>query len=138
MADKDKTYDQAAEFAKGAKFTASSYDRTQKISVSAGLVTVGGKAGEAEITGAATGKGEGIEGTINLWLSIFRYSRPDGTVNHVAGWNIPLALKPGQTPELTAKALAAFINAGSRPYRATANDGDGRAVLSVVYTGEKL
>lgn len=114
-------YNPEVELAKGADLTAASYDKTQKIVVTGGKVTVGGKPGIVEITGLATGKLEaGIDGTIDLWLSIFRFKRPDGTTNHVAGWNIPLALKPGQTPVATAKAFVAYINSGTRPYRATA------------------
>ena len=127
-------YDPDVELAKGAKLTGASYDKTQQVAVTAGLVTVGGKAGRAVVSGKATGKGEGIEGTINLWLSIFRYMRPDGTVNHVAGWNIALALKPGQTPEQTAAAFAACINAGTRPYRARAVNDTGKASVEITYT----
>ncbi|MFA4904788.1 MAG: hypothetical protein WC600_18845 [Desulfobaccales bacterium] len=121
---KAKTYNPELELAKGASLDAASYDKTQKIKVTADKVTIGGISGRAEISGSATGKsGTGIDGTINLWLSIFRYMRPDGTINHVAGWNIPLALKPGQTATATAKAFADYINAGTRPYRATACGG---------------
>ncbi len=129
-------YDPAVELAKGADLTAGSYDKTQKISVSAGKVTVGGKPGIAEIYGIAAGKqGAGIDGTINMWLSIFRYMRPDGTTDHVAGWNIPLVLKPGQTPLETAKAFAAYINAGTRPYKAKAAGDRTKAAVTVVFTG---
>lgn len=122
------------EHAKGATFEAASYDKTQKIKVVAGKVTVGGIPGRAEITGTATGKTDhSINGTISLWLSIFRYTRPDGTTNHVAGWNITIPLAPGQTPAATAKALADYINAGSRPYRAAAVNG-GTAALKIVFT----
>jgi hypothetical protein len=51
----------------------------------------------------------------------------------VAGWNIALALKPGQTPQETTKAFEAYINAGSRPYRACSMG----AKLAVVYTEKK-
>lgn len=115
------------ELAKGASLTAASYDKTQKISVTSGKVTVGGKSGITEISGLATGKLEaGIDGTIDLWLSIFRFKRPDGTTNHVAGWDIPLALKPKQTPTETAKAFAAYINSGTRPDKA-------KATVSIVF-----
>jgi hypothetical protein len=124
-------YNPDVELAKGAELTAGSYDKTQAVKVTAGKVTVGGKPGVAELTGPATGQpaGGGIDGTINLWLSIFRFMRPDGTVNHVAGWNIALALKPGQTPQATAKAFEDYINAGTRPYRAKATG----ALLEIVY-----
>ena len=136
MTKKFAGYDPAVELAKGAALTAASYDKTQGIIISVGKVTVGGKPGVAEISGLATGKQDaGIDGTINLWLSIFRYKRPDGTTNHVAGWNIPLSLKPGQTPIETAAAFAAYINAGTRPYQAKADALKDRAALAITYTG---
>jgi hypothetical protein len=51
----NKGYDPALEFAKGAKLEAAAYDKTQKATVIADKVTVGGKPGIAEITGIATG-----------------------------------------------------------------------------------
>ncbi|MDO8804810.1 MAG: hypothetical protein Q7R35_10280 [Elusimicrobiota bacterium] len=128
-------YDPEVELAKGANLTAASYDKTQKISVTAGKVTVGGKTGIVVISELATGKLEaGIDGTIDLWLSIFRYKRPDGTTDHVAGWNIPLALKPKQAPLETAKAFAAYINAGTRPYKAKAAGNKSKATMTIVFT----
>lgn len=135
MTNESGEYNPDAELAKGADLTASSYDKTQGISVAAGKVTVGGKPGKVEITGVATGRdGQGIDGTINLWLSIFRFKRPDGTVNHVAGWNIMLALKAGQTAADTANAFAAYINAGTRPYKAAAAVDGHSARLAITYT----
>lgn len=132
-----KNYNPEVELAKGAKFQASSYDETQKITVTAGKVTVGGKPGIAEITGLATGKhGSSIDGTIDLWLSIFRYMRPDGTIDHVGGWNIPLALKAKQTPIATAKAFAAYINAGTRPYKAKAVGNKTKATVTIVFVNK--
>jgi hypothetical protein len=129
---KKGVYDAGTELAKGAKLTAASFDKTQQITVTADKVTVGGKAGEIEISGTATGKpGPGIDGTMNIWLAIFRYMRPDGTVNHVAGWNIPLSLSPGQTPAAAAKAFADYINGGKRPYAARAAKGK----ISIIYAG---
>ncbi len=116
----NRKYDPAAEMAKGAKLTALSFDKLQKVSVTRPLVTVGGEAGSVEFSGRARGRGTGIDGTMSVWLSIFRYGRPDGTVNHVAGWNVTLPLKPGQKPEITAKDFEKFINSASRPYRAKA------------------
>ncbi len=125
-------YNPEVELAKGATLDAASYDKTQKIKVTADKVTVGGKPGRAEITGLATGKLDaGIDGTMDLWLSIFRYMRPDGTIDHVAGWNIPTVLKPGQTAAATAKAFADYINAGTRPYRATAAGGKVKIVFTI-------
>ncbi|OGR66870.1 MAG: hypothetical protein A2081_03095 [Elusimicrobia bacterium GWC2_61_19] len=127
-------YNPDAELAKGADLTASSYDKTQGVAVAAGKVTVGGKPGVAEITGLATGRaGGGIDGTLNLWLSIFRYMRPDGTINHVGGWNIMLALKAGQTALETAAAFAAYINAGTRPYKAQASGTKIKASVTITY-----
>jgi hypothetical protein len=118
---KKAVYNPEVELAKGATLDAASYDKTQKVKVTVPKVTVGGIPGRVEISGIATGRIEpGIDGTMDLWLSIFRYMRPDGTTNHVAGWNIPTVLKPGQTAASTAKAFADYINAGTRPYRATA------------------
>ena len=131
----DGGYDPTVELAKGAKFMASSYDETQKVLVTAGKVTVGEKPGVAEFTGLATGKHDSsIDGSINLWLSIFRYMRPDGTVDHVGGWNIPLSLKAGQTPIATAKAYAVYINAGTRPYKAKAAGNKAKATVTIVFT----
>jgi len=126
-------YNPEIELAKGAALTASSYDKTQGVDVTLPKVTVGGRAGEVEFTGEATGKGPGIEGTMNVWLSIFRYTRPDGTVNHVSGWNIALALKPGQTALETAKAFEQYINTNTRPYRAAAHGDADKAALKIVY-----
>lgn len=127
-----KVYNPEIELAKGATLDAASYDKTQKIKVTADKVTVGGIPGRAEITGVATGKLDaGIDGTMDLWLSIFRYMRPDGTIDHVGGWNIPTVLKPGQTAAATAKAFAEYINAGTRPYRATATGGKVKIVFTV-------
>jgi len=131
------TYDPAIELAKGATLDTSSYDKTQKIKVSGNIVTVGGKPGRAEISGIATGRTDSsINGTLGLWLSIFRYMRPDGTIDHVAGWNIMLPLAAGQTPQETARALVAHINAGKRPYKAVAAGFKTMATIAIVFTGE--
>lgn len=126
-----KKYNPETELAKGANLEAASYDKTQMVKVQASKVTVGGKAGIAEFSGIATGRNDSsINGTIGIWLSIFRYMRPDGTINHVAGWNIMLPLKAKQTATATAKAFAKTINTGPRPYKATATG----AKLKIVYT----
>ena len=128
---KKAVYNPEVELAKGATLDAASYDKTQKIKVTVPKVTVGGIPGRAEISGTATGRIEpGIDGTMDLWLSIFRFMRPDGTINHVAGWNIPIVLKPGQTAAASAKAFADYINAGTRPYHATATGGK----IKIVFT----
>lgn len=135
----NKTYNPEVELAKGAKFVTSSYDNTQKIEVTANKVTVGGMPGIAVITGLATGKHDAsIDGTMDLWLSIFRYMRPDGTIDHVGGWDIPLALKAGQTPIESAKAFAAYINAAAtRPYKAKAAGNKTKATVTVVFTNKQ-
>jgi len=131
---KNNHYDPEAELAKGADLTAESYDKTQGVAVAAGKVTVGGRAGLVDFTGDAAGReGSGIDGTMSLWLSIFRYMRPDGSVDHVAGWNIMLALKAGQSALETAKGFEAYINASTRPYRAKASGKKDRARLEIVY-----
>ena len=135
MKKKTGDYDQEVELSKGADLTASSYDKTQGVSVEEGKVTVGGKAGVAVITGLASGNpGGGIDGTLSLWLSIFRFKRPDGTVNHVAGWNIMLALQAGQSALDTAKAFAAYINGGTRPYKAKTSGTKIAAKIAITYT----
>jgi hypothetical protein len=119
------------ELAKGARFEVATYDKTQKIRVVAAKVTVGGAPGIAEISGSATGRSDtSINGCIGIWLSIFRYMRPDGTINHVAGWNIMLPLKKGQAAAATAKAFAKAVNSGKRPYKASAVG----AKLKIVFT----
>lgn len=124
-------YNPDLELSKGAKLQASSYDETQTIKVLMDKVTVGGQAGVAEISGIATGRDDAsINGTIGIWLSIFRYMRPDGTINHVSGWNIMLPLKPKQTAATTAKVFAKTINSSTRPYKATVS----AAELKIVYT----
>lgn len=124
-------YNPEIELAKGAKFEAASYDKTQTAKILVNKVTVGGQAGIAEISGIATGRIDAsINGCIGIWLSIFRFMRPDGTIDHVAGWNIMLPLKPKQTAAATAKAFAKIINTGPRPYKATVTG----AKLKVVYT----
>lgn len=128
---KKGNYNPEIELAKGAKLEAATYDKTQTIKVTAAKVSVGGIPGVAEVSGVATGRNDtSINGCISIWLSIFRYMRPDGTINHVAGWNIMLPLKAKQTATATAKAFAKEINAGTRPYRATVTG----AKLKIVFT----
>ena len=137
MKKKNDNYNPDAELAKGADLTAESYDKTQGVAVPAGKVTVGGKAGAVEFTGEAFGReGAGIDGTMSLWLAIFRYMRPDGTTDHVAGWNIMLPLKAGQTAAASAKAFVEIINAGPRPYRAAATGGQDTEAIKIIFTLE--
>ena len=95
---KPSLYNPDVELAKGATLTMASYDTTQRIESISDKVTVGGKPGIAKITGIATGQHDAsINGTLSLWFSIFRYMRPDGSIDHVAGWNIIIRLKAGET-----------------------------------------
>lgn len=124
-------YNPDVELVKGAKLEAATYDKTQTIKVIAPKATVGGAPGILEISGVATGRSDtSINGCIGIWLSIFRYMRPDGTINHVAGWNIMLPLKAGQTAAATARAFAKTINSGPRPYTATTKG----TKLSIVFS----
>jgi len=128
-----KLYDPAVELQRGADLSGVSYDKTQRLHVLADKVTVGGDTGTVRISGTATGKhDDSIDGTANLWLSIFRYMRPDRTINHVSGWSIYLSLKEGQTAEETAKAFTEQINASSRPYRAAIVPGS-RSRFRILY-----
>jgi hypothetical protein len=128
------SYDPATELAKGATLTAASYDTIQQIAAIADKVTVGGKAGTVGITGIATGQHDAsIKGTLSLWLSIFRYMRPDGTIDHVAGWNIFIQLKAGQTAIESAETFVSRINSGPRPYRAAASGRRERAEITIVF-----
>lgn len=131
MKKSNRNYNPEVELAKGATLEAASYDKTQKITVIVNKVTVGRKAGVAEISGIATGRSDSsINGCLGIWLSIFRFMRPDGTINHVAGWNIMLPLTAGQAAAASAKAFAKIINTGPRPYKAIATG----AKLKIVYT----
>ncbi len=136
MEKKPGEYDPGTELKKGAGLTAASYDKTQRAEVTVDKVTVGGTPGVVEFSGTATGKGDGINGTIDLWLSIFRYMRPDGTIDHVSGWNIPLALRAGMSPFETAKAFETYINTGSRPYAASTSWDREKAALSITFKPE--
>lgn len=124
-------YDTEVELEKGADLTAVSYDATQRALVTSGKVTVGGKAVTAEISGVASSKGP--DGTVNLWLSLFRFKKPDGSIKQVDGLNIPTTLKPGQGAIDTAKALASFINTSKRPYKATAKGNRANATITIVF-----
>ncbi len=125
------TEDTEAESEQGADLTAVSYDATQRAVVTSGKVTVGGKAVTAEISGVASSKG--TDGTINLWLSLFRFRKPDGSTEQVNGLNIPATLKPGQGAIDTAKALAFFINTSKSPYKATAKGTRSSATITIVF-----
>jgi len=134
-----KEYNPEVELAKGAKLEAASYDKTQTVKVLTNKVTVGGQAGAVEFSGIATGRDDAsINGCVGIWLSIFRYMRPDGSTDHVAGWNITLPLKSKQTPSQTATTFAKYINNGGRPYKAKAAKDAGRAFIKIFFTGSKI
>lgn len=60
-------YDPEIELAKGTDLTAASYDKTRKVVVINGKVTIGGAAGRARISGTATGRHDGsIDGTMTI------------------------------------------------------------------------
>ena len=59
--------------------------------------------------------------------------RPDGTIDHVAGWNIFIRLKSGHTALESAEAFAEQINVGTRPYRAAVSGGNETAEISIVF-----
>ena len=132
---KIKPYDKDIELAKGAKLSASSFDKTQKVKViTKNKVTVGGEPGTVEISGIATGrKDTSMVGTMRLWLSTFRYKRPDNTVDHVSGWSIALGLRPKQTALQTAKIYVAHINSQTRPYKAKITGTENKATISIYF-----
>ena len=105
--------------------TAISLDKTQTIKIKAGIISEGGLYGVAEIDGWAAGHTDNsINGTMSLWLSAGQAGNEPGTYEEAAlpGWNIMLMLRPGQSPEDTAKALAERINSDTeRPYYAVAH-----------------
>lgn len=132
-------YDPSKELSKGAKLTAASSDKTQGIEVNSAMVTVGGKTGTVEIFRIANGReGASINGTLRIWLSMFRYKRPDGTTNHVAGWKMLLPLAAGQTAIESAVNFVIRINSGARPYKAAASGGRDKAELAIVFTEKQL
>ena len=131
---KGKPYNPDVELAKGAKLEAATYDKTQKIAVIVGKVTVGGVAGVVEISGTATGRHDAsIDGCLGIWLSIFRYMRPDGTIDHVAGLNIMAETVQGQNPETTAKTFADQLNASTRPYKAVSAVNGESATVTITF-----
>ncbi len=129
--DPKEGYDTETELEKGADLTAVSYDATQRAIVTSGKVTVGGRAVTAEISGIASSKAP--DGMINLWLSLFSFKKPDGSVKQVDALNIPAALKPGQGAIDTAKALAGFINTSKRPYKATVKGNRTNATITIIF-----
>lgn len=105
--------------------SALSLDKSQTVKIKAGIITEAGAYGIAEIDGWAAGHTDNsINGMMSLWLSFGQPGTEAGTYEELAlpGWNIMLALRPGQSPEQTAKAIAEYINADNeRPYYAVAH-----------------
>lgn len=122
------------ELDRGAQLTAVSYDRTQRALVTAGRATVGGKPVVAEISGVATGKGE--DGTVNLWLSAFRFKGRNGAMNKSPGLNAVATLFPRQGAIDTAKAIASNVNSSKTPYKATIHGGRRKATVTIIFTGK--
>ena len=108
-----------------ALLTAISLDKTQTIKIKAGIISGDGLYGVAEIDGWAAGNMDSsINGMISLWLSAVQASNEPGTYEEEAlpGWNIMVILRPGQSPEDTAKSIAERINSDiERPFYAIAH-----------------
>lgn len=134
MTNAEHEYYSESESERGGQLTAVSYDRTQQALVTAATATVGGKAATAEISGIATGKGE--DGTVNLWLPVFRFKGRDGTLNKAPGLNAVAALAPRQGAIDTAKAIASCVNSSKTSYKATIRGNRGKARISIVFTGK--
>lgn len=102
--------------------SAVSYDKNQTIAVIQKLFYESYGYAVAEINGNAYGKRDNsISGTINLWLSLGPDEMRGNSDNPLPEWNIMLSLRPNQTPEQTAKALAGYVNANmEKPYYARA------------------
>jgi hypothetical protein len=124
----------------GAKLEVLAGDRTQQLVVAGGgdKVCPSGQAGQIQILGKASGRQQAGDGMQNLWLGIFRFTRPDnGKTDHVGGLNVWAPTKPGQTALETAQILADKINAAHRPYEAKVTGAGDNATLTVVYKEHK-
>lgn len=121
-AGENMSYNPEKELKKGAKVKAISFDEGIKVEVIHSLASVGDTPAELEFYGEACGGFDGsIDGTVSVWLSTFRFMRPNGNIDHVAGWNITLPLQKKQTASQVAASFASFINLDkSRPYFAQA------------------
>ncbi len=119
----------------GAELSAVSYDPTQEALVMSRTATVGGKVVTAEINGIATGKGE--DGTVNMWLSAFQFTGPDGQLRKVPGLNAVAKLAPRQGAIETARAIANRFNKAG-VYRARATGDRRKAKLNIVFTGKGI
>jgi hypothetical protein len=123
-----RTYDPAKEKAKGATLEVFTSDRTQKMQVLAKKATVGGIPGKIRVSGVATGGGE-----LDFWLSIFRFMRPDGTTNHVAGANVAILTRPGMTALQSATELVNKFRTYGRPYATTVTRSGSSAIITIWY-----
>jgi len=123
-----RTYNPAKEKAKGATLEVLSSDRTQKMQVLAKKATVGGIPGKIRVSGVATGEGE-----LDFWLSIFRFMRPDGSTNHVAGANVAILTRRGMTALKSATELVNKFRTYGRPYVATVTRSGSSAIITIWY-----
>ena len=105
--------------------SALSLDKKQTVKVKAAIISEEGAYGIMEIDGWAEGhKDNSINGTVNVWLSMGHKGMEAGIYEEdvLPGWNIMIMLRPGQSPEQTAKAIAEHINSDNgRPYYAVAH-----------------
>ncbi|OGR44527.1 MAG: hypothetical protein A2X35_00240 [Elusimicrobia bacterium GWA2_61_42] len=134
MKNEEPGYYNDSELERGAALTAVSYDLTQRAMVTSRMATVGGKAVTAEISGVATGKGE--DGTVNMWLSSFRFKGRDGSMKKVPGVNAVARLAPRQGALETAKAIAAYVNTTRNAYKAKASGSRRKARVDIAFTGK--
>ncbi len=134
MKNENPGYFDEAEKDSGAQLTAVSYDRTQTALVTAGRATVGGKAVTAEISGIATGRKE--DGAVNIWLSAFNFRGRNGAMKKAPGLNAVATLAPRQGAIVTAKAIAAYVNAAKSPYKATTSGSRLKAIITIAFTGK--
>jgi hypothetical protein len=98
------------------------------------VANAAGKPVTAEISGLATAKGE--DGTVNLWLSSFRFKGRDGVMKKVPGVNAVAKLHPRQGAIDTAKAIASYVNASKTAYKATASGSRKKALINIAFTGK--
>ena len=111
------------EMAKVSHLKVLSLDKTQTVKIDFPILSEKGNVGVIEFDGWADGhKDNSINGTMNIWIALglpengteLEYAMPE--------WNIMLFLRPNQSPEDTAKAIAEQINKDAdRPYFAIAH-----------------
>lgn len=101
-----------------------SFDKRQTARIASDYLSEDGAFGIVEIDGWAEGHNDNsLNGIISIWLSMGPREKKSrlNLENPLPGWNVMIALKPGQSPEQTAKAIALYINSDlERPYYAEA------------------